>query len=63
MKKQEVQAVRKQLQQLNVELRDLKKELLTARVEELEQTIRRPAVSSYSGRRDMFVASLYQSKL
>ena len=63
MKKHEVQAVKRQLQQLGVELRNFKKELLTARVEEIEQTIHKPAVRSHSGRRDMFLASLYQSKL
>lgn len=62
MKKHEVQAVKRQLQQLGVELRNFKKELLTARVEEIEQTIHKPAVRSHSGRRDMFLASLYQSK-
>jgi len=48
MKKQEVQAVKLQLQQLNVELRRFKRELLTARVEEIEQALPRPAVRSHS---------------
>ncbi|UCE47137.1 MAG: hypothetical protein JSW47_16205 [Phycisphaerales bacterium] len=50
MTMQEVQTVKRQLQQLNVELSRFKRELLTARVEELEQAIRRPAVRSCSGR-------------
>jgi len=63
MKKQEVQAVKRQLQQLNVELRRFKKDLLTARVEELERTGRRPAFRSHAGRGDMYVEPLYESRL
>ncbi len=48
MKEQEVQAVKRQLLQLNAELRRFKRELLVARVEEIEQTLREPAVRSHS---------------
>ncbi len=43
MKLKEARAVKEQLQQLDVELRRFKAELLTARVAEIEQVIRRPA--------------------
>jgi hypothetical protein len=43
MKLKEAQTVKKQLQQLDVELRRFKAELLTARVAEIEKAIRRPA--------------------
>lgn len=40
MKMQEVHAVKEQLQQLNLEVRKFKKEILIERAEELEQAIR-----------------------
>ncbi len=43
MKVKETKAVKKQLQQLDVELRRFKAELLSARVAEIEQVIRMPA--------------------
>ena len=47
----ELQTVKSQLQQLNLELRSLKQELLTARIKELEQMIYmragRPYLSLY----------------
>lgn len=49
MKVKEVQAVKKQLQQLDEELRRFKAELLTARAAEIKQTISRSAVRSYPG--------------
>ena len=63
MKKHEVQAVKGQLQQLVVEVRNFKKELLTARVEEIEQTIHKPAVRSHSAGGNILVGSLCRSKL
>ena len=42
MKPKEAQAVKKQLQQLDAELRQFKAELLTERIAEIEQTILRP---------------------
>jgi hypothetical protein len=53
MKRQDVQAVRRQLQQLEVELRRFKKELLNERAEELENIIRNRAVGSCSARCNM----------
>ena len=46
MKLKEAQAVKKQLQQLDVELRRFKAELLTARVAEIEKAIRRPGAAA-----------------
>jgi hypothetical protein len=50
MKTEEFKALKNELQQLNVELNRFKKELLTARVEELEQAIHAPAKKARLGR-------------
>ena len=43
----EVQAVKNELERLNVELKRFKEELLTTRVKELEQVVRAPARRLY----------------
>lgn len=54
MKMEEVRTVREQLQQLDVELRRFKEELLSERVAEFERSIHRPASGSSLGKRRMF---------
>lgn len=49
MKLKEAQAVKKQLQQLDAELRRFKAELLTARVAEIEKAIRGPGCRAHQG--------------
>ncbi len=58
----EVQAVKKQLQQLDVELRTFKEELLVARVGELEQAIHSPGTNTRPGTGRVLTASLCQSR-
>jgi hypothetical protein len=43
----EVQAVKNELEQLNVELKRFKEELLTARIEELKRIVHAPAKRLY----------------
>ncbi len=44
---EELHALKSELQQLNVEVKSFKKELLTTRTAELEQTSRAPASKAY----------------
>jgi len=58
----EVQALKKELLELNAELKRFKGEILAARVEQIEQTIHRPATRSRARKRAMAAQSCCQSK-
>jgi len=53
----DVQALKKDLLELDVELKRFKGEILAARIKQIEQTIRRPASRSRAGKRAMLAHS------
>ena len=53
----DVQALKKELLELDVELKRFKGEILAARIKQLERTIRRPASRSRGGKRAMLAQS------
>ncbi len=62
MTMKDVQALKKELLELDVELTRFKGEILAARIKQLELTIHRPAIRSRARKRAMLAQSCCQSR-